>query len=145
MAGSTPTTPPPKAIPDYVAWKLGCASDSFCGKLLQLVGHADQPNLVRLREAFPRIVGAWDAWQASPDGEFEIPKRNPFEDVVPAELKVHLRQLATWHWVAETELDSVKYTGVGVSPGMATEDVFDRLLRWRDDQAAAEERQSNGR
>jgi len=63
---------PPEQLLDFVAWKLQIAMDSFYGKVLQLVPHADRANLHALRQAFPAIVDGWLAWQAS-DGDFELP------------------------------------------------------------------------
>lgn len=63
---------PPEGVLDFVAWKLQIAMDSFYGQILQLVPHADRQNLAVLRQAFPPIVEAWEAWQAS-DGDFELP------------------------------------------------------------------------
>jgi hypothetical protein len=67
-----PGRAPVKQSIDYVAWRLGHEPTSFCGQLLQLVPHADEYNRMRLRLAFPRIVMAWDAWIASPDGDFDV-------------------------------------------------------------------------
>lgn len=64
---------PPEQTISFVAWKLQIDLDSFYGRLLQLVSHADHLNLSRLRGAFPGIVEAWEAWQASDGGDFELP------------------------------------------------------------------------
>jgi hypothetical protein len=57
---------------DYVAQKLGFAMGSFYGQILLAVPHADRHNREQLRKGFPWIVSAWEAWQESPDGEFEV-------------------------------------------------------------------------
>lgn len=62
---------PPEQLIEFVAWKLRIAIDSFYGRVLLLVAHADRANLHALRQAFPAIVEAWEAWQKS-DGDFEL-------------------------------------------------------------------------
>ncbi len=64
---------PPKATIGYLQWKLGYSEDSFKGRLVALISHADRFNFSRLRHAFPHDVAAWEAWQASEDGDFEVP------------------------------------------------------------------------
>lgn len=64
---------PPAQLLDYVAWRLGISWDSFRGKLLRAVPHADGNSYALLRAAFPDLVRAYEAWQESEDGEFELP------------------------------------------------------------------------
>lgn len=147
-AGEGPTAatngtsgPPPKQLIDYVAYRMGFAMDSFMGKVLVAVPHADQANRSRLRDAFPRIVDAWQAWQDSPDGEFEPPKHNPYHDVEPGEFTARFRHMGNWFWRADSaDIEPGKsYTWLGVTPGMAVDKMFDHVIWERDRAALAEE------
>lgn len=76
--GSTAATngpiAPPRNTIGYVRWKIGYLSeDSFRGRLVEIIPHADGFNLNRLRLAFPLEVAAYEAWYHSPDGEFVLP------------------------------------------------------------------------
>lgn len=70
--GLPPAHRPPEQLVEFVAWKLQISIDSFYGKVLLLVAHADPANRGALRQAFPVIVEAWEAWQDA-DGDFELP------------------------------------------------------------------------
>jgi hypothetical protein len=61
--------PPPASLIDFVAYKLNISMDSFYGRVLQLVPHADRQNLRRLRQSFPAIVETWEAWMEWDAGE----------------------------------------------------------------------------
>lgn len=63
---------PPEQTIEFVAWKLRIAIDSFYGRVLLLVAHADRANLHALRQAFPVLVQAWEAWQEADGGDFEL-------------------------------------------------------------------------
>lgn len=43
---------------------LDGSTDSFTGKLLELIAKADPGNRARLRAEFPRHVAAWETWIA---------------------------------------------------------------------------------
>ncbi len=79
LAGGPPVEYPVRFAPQetigYVLMKLGLAEDSFLGRVLLQVDHADVVNRERLRRSWPWLVQAWERWQASPDGEFEVPPR----------------------------------------------------------------------
>lgn len=62
---------PPEQLLEFVAWKLQISPQSFYGRVLHLIPHADRHNLAALRQAFPVLVTAWEAWQES-DGDFEL-------------------------------------------------------------------------
>ena len=44
------------------------SEDSFVGRLAGLLPSADSVHRGQLRQGFPELVGAWEAWMASPDG-----------------------------------------------------------------------------
>jgi hypothetical protein len=70
--GLPPDHRPPEQMIEFVAWKLRISIDSFYGRVLLLVPHADPANRRALHQAFPAVVEAWKAWQES-DGDFELP------------------------------------------------------------------------
>lgn len=72
MAGSEVYVPPRGTI-EYLHWRLFLSHDSFLGRLLYLVPHADPVNRRRIRSQWPWLVDAWEAWMAADGGKFELP------------------------------------------------------------------------
>ena len=111
-----------------MADKLGVSMDSFYGRILAAVAHADGSNLAILRSAFPRVVRAWEAWQAADGGDFTVPDSDevalafcgceawPGRRVTIGDLRAHkIHTMQAWFlWVmlvrkgdaAESDLDA---------------------------------------
>jgi hypothetical protein len=64
---------PPKSTIEYVHHKLLLDVNSFYGRVLYLVPHADPWNRHKMQAEWPWIVESWEAWMASGGGEFELP------------------------------------------------------------------------